>query len=55
MSSISAASGVSYSTIFRHVEQKLAISPKNALKLEKWSKGRISAVKTLGLQPKESP
>jgi len=49
MSSLASASGVAYSTIYRHVEQKLAISPKNALRLEKWSKGRISAAKTLGV------
>lgn len=47
MSSLAIASGVSYSTIYRHVEQKLAISPKNAKKLQDWSKGRINASKTM--------
>lgn len=40
-----------YSTLFAHVAEGSvrAISVKNAKLLEAWSKGRISAAKTLGL------
>lgn len=51
LASLARASGVSYATLYRHVVQRLAISTRCALRLERWSGGRISAAKTLGVAP----
>lgn len=50
-SSVSEGSGVPYSTLFAHIAEGSVrnLSPKNAKKLETWSRGRISAAKTLDL------
>ncbi len=49
LTSLSMASKVPYSTLYRHVVQGLEISPKNARRLQEWSEGKISAAKTLGV------
>lgn len=43
-------SGVAYATIYRHVMLRGGIRPETARKLEAWSKGAISAKKTLGFE-----
>jgi hypothetical protein len=50
MSALAAASKVPYSTLYRHLRHKLPLGVKNAKKVEAWSKGRISAAKTLGVE-----
>lgn len=51
VTSVSAGSGVPYSTLFAHCQAGSVrnLSVKNAKLLEQWSEGRISAAKTLGL------
>jgi hypothetical protein len=40
-------SGVAYATIYRHVVLRGGMRTKNARKLEAWSKGAISAAKSM--------
>ena len=47
MTTLSRASGVSYSAIYRHVREGRDLSPRNARKLESWSQGRISLALTM--------
>lgn len=47
MTTLSKASGVSYSAIHRHVREGRDISPRNARKLEAWSGGKISLALTM--------
>lgn len=49
LTTVSRGSGVAYSTLYRHVKQKIAVGARTAMRLEKWSAGRISASKTLGI------
>jgi len=50
MTSLAAASKVSYSTIYRHCRKLDELRPATARKLEIWSKGRISAAKIMGIK-----
>ena len=48
MADASRNAGVAYATIYRHVMLRGGIRPETAKKLEAWSRGAISATKTLG-------
>jgi predicted transcriptional regulator len=41
---------VPHSTLYRHIKDKLPMGVKTARKIEIWSKGKISAAKTLGVE-----
>lgn len=49
ISQVSQESGVPRGSLRNHVLLKTSVLPKTAARLERWSKGRISAVKTLGM------
>lgn len=51
LTTLAAASGISYSTLRRHVVEGNDMRPQTARKLETWSSGRISFTKTMSDPP----